>query len=237
MRSILVVTLSLLTLSACLSVAVADPYVSVWSESKTSEALTSSWYGNSGLIMTPSARTLPVAKANVTFHRVQRDTGDLDFWGINFGLLDNLEIGGSRIDLAGGGSEEVAHLKYRVDTRKLFQRPEFPDLAIGVTDVTNEVNRGYYVVLSQTMPLGPDPDSRGLTLHLGLADNKANVGAMNGLFGGLEFSALRKAIVQLEHDGDNFNAAVRYQLADSISLDAGLLDSDFGFGVTYRSGF
>lgn len=237
MRFNSVVLLGLLMLVFCLSAAVADPYVSVWSEGQASQALTSSWYGNSGLIMVPSARTLPMAKANASYHRVQRDGGDLDVWGINFGLLNNLEIGGSRIDLPGGGSEEVAHVKYRVNTRRLFKIPVFPDLAVGVTDITNEVNRGYYMVLSQSVPMGPAANAFGLTLHLGLADNKANTGAMDGVFGGIEFAALRKALVQLEHDGDNFNAALRYQLADSVSVDLGLLDSDFGFGLTYRSGF
>ena len=179
----------------------------------------------------------PASGATLQYHRIQRDPDDVNVWGVNFGVTDWLEAGGSRIDISGDGSKTIGNLKLRVPAAKLLDNPVFPEVAVGVFDVTNEINRALYVVLSKSFALEQSGYLPRINLHLGFADNKSNDGAMDGIFGGLEFNAMKFGIVQAEWDGDAFNADLRLNAGDHFSLDVGFLDSDLGYGATYKSQF
>lgn len=235
MRSALLVAV-LLALVVAVSVASAEPYVSVWEEADASQAATSSWFGNVGLIVTPSAYIPAPSAATVQWHAIDRDGGDVNIFGVNFGVGEWLELGAARVDPEGADAEEIGNVKVRVPLSDWLELPEVPSVAIGALDVSDEINRSLYFVLSKDFPIGDELDRR-VSLHVGVGDNKTNVGALDGLFGGIEFAAFRYGLIQAEYDGDDFNAALRYNATPRFSLDVGTLDGDFGFGATYRSGF
>lgn len=236
MRFALIVAVAL-SLMLVVSAAIAEPYVSVWADQSGQISGTSSWYGSVGLIRTPSAVMPPASGATLEYHRVQADPDDLSVWAVNFGVTDWLEAGGSQIDISGGGNKTIGNLKVRVPGAKLLDNPNFPEVAVGVADVTNELNRAFYVVLSKSVALEQTGYLPRLNLHLGFADNKADAGALDGLFAGVEFNAMKYGLVQAEWDGDAFNADLRLNVGSHVSLDVGILDSDLGYGATYKSQF
>lgn len=234
---------SFLAVAVCLLLAVsaacAQSYVSVWEADKSEQTGTSSWFGNVGMIVTPTAAIPAPSAATAQWHRVDRDSGDVDVIGVNFGVTNWLEIGGARIDdEAAEDAEEIANVKVLLPVAKWFDEANWPTVAIGAVDVSNEINRSYYMVLSKAFPMGAaTEDAKQLKVHLGVADSDTEEGALDGVFGGIEFAAFRHALVQAEYDGDAFNAALRYTPMGRVSIDVGTLDSDFGFGLTYRSNF
>lgn len=234
MRAAITVVVALL-LVAAMSTAFAQSYVSVWEDSSAGMASTSSWFGNVGMVVTPTAMTPPASGVTATYHRIERDAEDVNVWGVNFGITDALEAGASRIDIAGNGTETVGNLKLKLDAASWLGQPEFPELAVGVFDLSDQIDRAYYLVLSKSFEL--TGSSSKINLHLGFADNETDSGSLDGLFGGLEFQALKLGVVQAEYDGDAFNAALRYNASRTLQLDLGVLDGDFGYGATYRSQF
>lgn len=236
MRSVLIVAVAFL-LVVTISGAMAESFVSVWEDEATGISGTSSWYGNTGMILTPTAAMPGVGGASAQYHRIQRDAEDVNVWGVNVGVTQWLEAGGTHVDVPGADSEVIGNAKIKIPAAKWLDNPVFPDVAAGVFDLTNELNRTYYLVLSKAVPLtgiGPLPR---INLHFGYADNDTDSGALDGFFGGLEFNILRYGLVQAEYDGDAFNANLRYNATNRLSVDLGFLDGDLGYGATYRSQF
>jgi hypothetical protein len=225
----------MLLLIITVSAAMAESYVSVWTDETASFNSTESWFGHVGLIITPSAETPPASGFAVEWHRIQRDIEDVDVWGATFGVTDWLEAGGAVVSVPGGDDETVGNVKVRVPVAKWLDNPSFPDLAIGAFDVTDQLNRALYLVLSTTYNFSDTVP--GIDLHLGLADNKANFGSLDGIFGGISFQAGRYGNVQAEYDGEDFNAALRLRPTRGLTLDVGTLGGDFGYGATYQSEF
>jgi hypothetical protein len=224
-----------LLLIITVSAASAEPYVSVWEDEAAVFSGTASWFGQVGLIITPTAETPPASGAAIEFHRIQREIEDVDVWGATFGVTDWLEAGGAVVGIPGGDDETVGNVKVRIPAAKWLGNSSFPDVAVGAFDVTDQLNRALYLVLSTTYKFSDTVP--GINLHLGLADNKTNSGSLDGLFGGIEFSAMRFGTVQAEYDGQDFNAAFRYRPSNRITLDLGTLGGDFGYGATYHSQF
>lgn len=236
MRFALLVAIALLLMLA-VSTAIAEPYVSVWAEDGAQVTGTPSWYGSVGLIATPSAALPPASGATAQYHRIQRDPDDINVWGVNFGVTDWLEAGGTRVDISGDGGKTIGNLKLKVPAAKLLENPVFPEVAVGCFDVTNELNRAFYVVLSKSFALEQTGYLPRINLHLGFADNKTDDGALDGVFAGIEFNAMKFGIVQAEWDGEAFNADLRINASSHLSFDVGLLDSDLGYGASYKSQF
>ena len=234
MRFALIAAVTLL-LIITVSAASAEPYVSVWEDEAASYSGTQSWFGHVGLVITPTAQTPPASGAALEYHRIQRDIDDVDIWGATFGVTDWLEAGGAFVEIPGGDDETVGNLKVRIPVSQWLDNPSFPDVAVGAFDVTDQLNRAFYLVMSTSYEL--DGSIPAINLHLGLADNKTNSGSLDGIFGGIEFAAMRYGTVQAEYDGEDFNAAFRYRPGRHLTLDVGTLGGDFGYGATYQSQF
>lgn len=248
MRAAITIAVVMLLIVAA-SAVVAEPYVSVWQDQATGFQGTASWYGNVGLIVTPTAILPPATAATAQYHRIQREHTDVDVWGVNFGVTDWLEAGGTHVDLdpdligndalfdvLDHSGQTIGNVKVGLDIAKWLCTPSLPALAIGSFDVTNEINRAFYVVMSKSFQLS-GPCSPPINLHLGYANNDLGSGALSSVFGGIEFAAGRYGLVQAEYDSAEFNADFRFNISNHLSLDAGVLDGDFGYGATYRSQF
>jgi hypothetical protein len=226
----------LLLLIVAVSVATADSYVSVWQDQAQAMQATPSWFGNIGMIVTPTAATPSPAAGTVEYHRIQRSPNAINVWGVNVGVANGLEVGGARIDSESGGSNNVGNVKLAIPAAKWLNNSQVPMMAIGSFDVTDSINRALYFVMSKGFQTN-GPGSTVVNLHLGLAQNKTHSGALHGVFGGAEFQVFSQGLVQAEYDGDKFNADFRLGLSNHFSLDVGDLGGDIGYGATYKSTF
>jgi hypothetical protein len=217
----------------------ADGVVSVWPDQGPTLSHSTAWLGNTGLIFTPTAYAGGARGASASWHRINRDPESLDVANVNFSFQDTFEVGGSLVDGGGiGDNELLANAKWVVPAARWLKNEDFPALAIGAIDLTNETNRAYYLVLSKLVPFGNEPSGNAnLSLSLGFADNHANGGALDGLFAGAEFAGFKNTVVQAEYDGDAFNADLRWRLSERFGADVGVMDGDLGFGVTYAANY
>jgi len=145
-------------------------------------------------------------------------------------VIPGLEVGASRID-AGDDTETVFNAKYHLQMSKLLNNAGMPDVSVGVFDVSNKINRAWYVVASKQLDLG-DEAIPAIGVHLGFARNKAREGMLDGIFGGVDASICKNILAQAEYDSDKFNGCVRYYPCRWVSLDVGSVHSNFSYGAT-----
>lgn len=211
----------------------AQNFVSVWSDTGMDLGMDPAWYGNTGLVLTPSAYSSSPGCGTISYHWLDTDGDSTDLANLNVGLAAGLEIGGSWADGPSGDSELVGNAKWRLPVEKWLTQEDLPAVAIGGVDLTDELDRKLYVVLSKNMPVGMD-ESRMVGVHFGYGDSDG--GILNGFFGGVTFAAFRNSVINAEYDGENFNADLRWGLRDRLTVDVGVVDGDFGIGLTYGAG-
>jgi hypothetical protein len=212
-----------------------------WEQSGPEATPVASWFGSTGLVVIPTAYVLDPATAQVEYHHINADNNGnpaLQIFGGNVGVTSDLEVGVTRFQGIETGdslnpttSKTALNAKYHLQMNKWLNSPDMPDVAVGVFDVTNQFNRAWYVVASKQVNfLESGPTSLGL--HLGYARNEARQGALDGIFGGVDFVPFKNLIAQAEYDSNHFNAAVRYFPTKWFSLDLSSVDSNFGWGAT-----
>ena len=221
------------------TVVMADPYLSVWDIETPAGNVSNSWIGSTGMVLTPTARTCAPQGVIGSFHWVNTDPDSWDVWSINVGITSNIEVGAARFNDAFGGaqSETVANVKVNLDMPRWTNNPEAPELAVGMFDVGDQLNRAYYVVITKEVELKEEGTISNLSLNLGYADNTNDHGALDGIFGGIAFSPFDHSLLQAEYDGKDVNASFRYHASDWLSLELGSLDGDLGVGVNVHTGF
>ena len=241
--------LALGTTLVCLSLAIGAGAQVIelddWGIARVEQSPTSSWYGSTGLILTPSAYVAPATKPTASFHRVELDTYNQDVVNANVSLMADLELGVARIkNVPQRGvlaqaltNQTVFNAKYQLNLGPWLDMVDAPDVAVGVWDAADKLNRAIYVVASKTFSLAEEGSLSQFAVHVGLGDTKRSVGAMDGLFAGVEFVPFAGAVVQVEYDSEDYNAAVRYFATEAISLDVGLIDGDLGWGASARTVF
>jgi len=206
----------------------------VWTAADARTEATPSWYGETGLVVIPTATIVDPQTIQAHFHRVDRDSsGWENTWGVNVGLTANIEGGVTRLDAIG---ETIFQAKINLDLKDWFGLEDAPDVAIGCRDIGDDVDRALYVVLSQDLLLIEDKPAI-LVAHLGFGDTSLPGSPLDGMFGGVDFVPLDFLRVQLEHDGENFNACARYWLSKWLTADVGWLDESFGWGVMAQTKF
>ena len=203
-----------------------------WGNGPSEQAPTASWFGSTGLIVTPTAYVLDPARAQVSYHHIasDHDAPAVKTYNANVGVIPGLEVGASRID-DGIDAETVFNAKYHLQMSKLLNTAGMPDVAVGVFDLSNQINRAWYVVASKQVDLG-DQAIPSIGLHLGFARNKAREGQLDGIFGGVDASICKNILAQAEYDSDKLNGCVRYYPCKWVSLDVGSVHSNFAYGAT-----
>ncbi len=205
-----------------------------------------SWYGYTGLVRTPTALISTPQKITGVAHQVKLDDRDHKVCGATVGLMPTLEIGAARVEDVPQATipltyatETVVNVKYEANIGGLFNNPVAPKMAIGIFDISDQINRTNYVVLSRSIDLAQGSASLlpQANVHIGYASAEREPAALDGIFGGIDFIAMADTLAQIEYDGEDINGALRYYPAPWISLDAGMLNSEFGYGFTINSGF
>jgi hypothetical protein len=213
--------------------------------------------GSTGLVRTPSAEVVPPLKLNGGWHRVQFEADDQDLWSLNVALMKDLEVGGAHImntrpkAMAEDGAltdETVFNAKYRLDLGNWLElSADAPDVAVGVWDAADKLNRAVYVVATKEFSFADDGGTLSkLRLNLGYGrteDGTSGTGemfagrALDGIFGGLEFVPFTNGLVQAEYDGIDYNAMLRVFPMPWLSLEGGTVNGEFAWGATFRSAF
>ncbi len=192
--------------------------------------VTNNWIGATGLVIAPSADTAPDGELMASFNWIDTSGRSTSVWSALFGITENFEAGVAHVR-SGGSSETIGNLKYDLNLQRLSGSPQAPDLAIGVWDLGDDIDRAWYVVLSDDF----GAQMTAARWSIGIADSSG--GILDGLFGGAQFAVAESGLLQVDYDGDNLNAAYRHQIADQFRVGVGLIDGDLGLNATLTTGF
>lgn len=220
-------------LALSIGICTADPYLDLMGEAGMPGGMSNSWVGSTGLIMTPTATVAKTAGAIVSYHYVDGDPNSGNVFNANVGLPGGFEIGAAWLDdgYSGADDEGIINLKYSVPLDKFTGGLEAPAVAIGAWDITNEINRSYYIVLSTDIATGKDTEFSAVRLSLGFADSDVETDRMDGIFGGVELVPFQWWLAKAEYDGEDLNASLAYQASDWASVEVGTLGGDWGVGI------
>ncbi|MEA3403253.1 MAG: hypothetical protein U9R79_18570 [Armatimonadota bacterium] len=214
----------------------------LWDAEDVRQTPITGWFGTSGLVVVPTAEVLEYQDMQVHFTAV--DDEDLDWqyvWGANTCILPGLEAGVTMLDdaytPAEVDSELVFQAKYQLDLQEFLELSEdFPTVAIGGRDLADDVNRAVYVTFTKDLTATREPES-AVRLTVGLGETEIGDAPLDGLFAGVDMTPFDFARLQLEHDGENFNAALRYWWSEWAITGIGVVDGQPGVTVVVSSQF
>jgi len=187
--------------------------------------------GYSGLLMVPTTDTLSDGGYNVAISSSEVSDWDDRAYIANFGLQDGLEAGVWWWHPEHGSNETLLNIKYRFEAGM----PGRASLALGVSDVTDEVDTAVYFVASKDVgqPIGTTIDGKSisrLTLHGGIGG-----GWIDDFFFGLEARLGDRLTLIAEHFNDDLSVGARLRLWRHFAVDAGYIDTkDWSANLSYN---
>ena len=187
--------------------------------------------GPTGLVTVPTADTLGLLQWNVGASNAWTESGpDESAIYANLGLLPRLEVGFARLEPEDADAETVLNAKFRV-----ISLPGKVSLAVGAIDLTDQIDRSVYAVVSHDLGAGIVSPKGQLTrpqLHVGVGG-----GQFDGIFGGVSVTVGGKADAMAEYDGDDVNVGVRWPIIPKVLVTAAALDSfsDLALGLCLKS--
>lgn len=187
--------------------------------------------GPTGLLAVPTADVLGVLDWNAGATQVWTDGGaDQSVIYANLGLLPRLEVGVAREEPEGLDGETLINAKLH-----LLSLPGQFTVAVGMIDLTDQIERSGYVIASHTLGAGL------LTPHGQIAEPRVHFGigggSFDGLLAGVSATVARKADVMAEYDGAEFNVGARWPIAPRVSVTIAAMDTfdDLAAGVSLIS--
>ena len=190
-------------------------------------AATPAYFGYTGLMLTPTADTLKMGGANFGAVFLNNDNNNTFLSG-NVGLLDSLEVGAALVSQEHGDSNGIINAKFRL----LKETVATPALAVGWSDLTDQLDSTPYVVASKSLPLiGKALLAPRLSVGVG-------GGRLDGLFAGLSAELGSRTQLMVEYDTNDLNFGVQFAAGQGLRLQAGLIGGDsLGLGINYNAGF
>jgi hypothetical protein len=215
---------------------------SLWDARAVEQTPTQSWFGGTGMIVIPTAETVRPNDINAHIHFMDIEGQDdwEDVWGLTTSIYPGFEAGITELGEAftgDGDAQLVYNAKFAANLNELLKLgPDSPDIAFGGRDLTDEVGEAYYVVFSKDFQINEyQQDTVGVSLGIGNADG--NDVPLDGVFLGVDFTPFDFARLQIEHDGENVNAALRYWWSEWAVTEVGVLDGDLGAGASIYTGW
>ena len=188
--------------------------------------------GPTGLVTIPTADVLGMGQFTVGLTAVAADEGEEEtILYANTGLLPRLEAGFAREEFDDAETETLLNAKLRL----LGPLPGKVSLAVGMSDITDQVDRSGYVVVSHTLGAGLLTRFGQVTtpeIHVG-----AGAGRFDGLFGGVSTTVDRRVGLMAEYDGDDINIGARMPVAPQLEATVAALDGlgDLALGLSFSS--
>jgi hypothetical protein len=188
-----------------------------------------SFFGPTGVLNTPTAAVVQPGSYNAFVNFVSSDSSDLTRYGANagFGVSTPFEVGITRWDPELGDSRLVLNAKIVLPVQ--MKTPG--SLSVGVVDITDEITQTPYVVYSREFAMGTGPQSRPVYGSIGFGSSNFDV--LDGLFLSAATPIANNAWLMLEFDAEDFNAAARLRLSDTLSGDIGIVNNDLGLALAY----
>ncbi len=177
--------------------------------------------GYSGLLMAPTADALNRNQYSVSLN--SSEVSDFEDRGyiLNFGLADDIEGGLLWFHPEHGPSRTLINIKHRFE-RGSARRAS---LAVGVADLTDEVDTSVYV--AATKQLGRQVGIiSGRPVHMLRVHAGVGSGMFDDFFFGAEARLGRRMTLMAEHVNDQVNVGARLRLWQNFTVDAGVLDMD-----------
>lgn len=177
--------------------------------------------GYSGLLLAPTADTLNRNQYSVSLNSSEvTDFADRAYI-LNYGLADDIEGGLLSLHPEHGDIETLINLKHR------FERGDSrrASLAVGVADLTDEIDTSVYVVATKQLgqPMGT---ISGRPVHMLRVHAGIGSGMLNDFFFGAEARLGHRMTLMAEHVNDQINLGTRLRLWRNFTMDAGLMDMD-----------
>ncbi|MGI5818467.1 MAG: hypothetical protein ACOX9R_10285 [Armatimonadota bacterium] len=191
--------------------------------------INNTWIGMTGLVIVPTANSAPPMELIASFNYIDTDRDSTIIWSAIFGLTESFEVGVAHFD--NGASETIANLKYSFNLSELTGRPTSADLALGVWDIADDLDRAWYLVFTDDF----GAQATNARWSIGLADSSG--GMLDGIFGGVEFAVAEQGLLQADYDGDDLNVAYRHRVSDRLGVGVGIIDGDLALNVAVNTGF
>ena len=187
--------------------------------------------GPTGLILIPTAGTLGMTQWNVGATGVWADGSGSSVLYANVGLLAGLEAGFAREEMEDAEAETLLNAKLHLLSPPVGKLK----LAAGMIDITDQIDRTPYIVLSHTLGAGVLTRVGPVALpqvHVGVGG-----GRLDGLFAGVSTTVNRRWNLMAEYDGENINVGVRTPVATNLEATVAILDGldDVAAGLSFSS--
>ncbi len=213
MRNVYLVTVVLILLS-CAVLASAEPTMR----------------GYSGLFLSPTTDALGAREYNVAMSTSEISDWDDRTYIVNVGLQEGLEAGVCWWHPGAGYNETLLNAKYR------FQpgAPGRASLALGVSDITDEIDTAVYFVASKEMGRSVRTIAgrpvKELRLHGGIGG-----GWIDDFFFGAEVRLGSRVTIIAEHMNDDLSLGGRLRLWRTFTVDAGYIGTkDWAATISYN---
>ena len=190
--------------------------------------------GYTGLLLVPSADALDDKEFNVAYFTLNVEEGaDETVFAANMGVDEGTEIGFARIKPDYGRADTVLSGKYRIQP----EDEQRPAMAVGVFDLTDQIDTTVYFVASKSLSRSYRISGREATsprVPLGVGG-----GALDGLFAGATAVLGEKLMLIAEYDTDDINLGARLALGREIRAHAGWINGldDVAIGASYNKVF
>jgi hypothetical protein len=166
---------------------------------------------------------------NLFYNLISADN-NVSFFGGNIGLgiATPIEVGATVVKPERGSSHTLLNGKVAFTTGKGSP----VDVAVGVIDVTDQVDRAVYLVAGQILN-AKSAGKGGTPAIYGMAGLGSSNSLLDGLFLGVSANLPEGLNVHAEYDAEDVNLGVNYPIGGGLNLRADLVSGDLGFGVSY----
>ncbi|MCL5104666.1 MAG: YjbH domain-containing protein [Armatimonadetes bacterium] len=196
-----------------------------------------SFRGYTGLMVVPSADALGKGEWNAGFFFEDVASGTVNDIVANYGFAQGLEFGINRFRR----DEESDHRTFlNAKYRFMPETANRPAVALGLADITDEIETTVYAVASKSLGCGVrswEGEVLSPRLHVGFGG-----GRLSGLFAGATAFVGNRVELMAEWDSNNVNAGARFRITRGFTVHVGGFnltdqeDDEFSTGASFGVG-
>lgn len=207
--------------------------LSLMASTLTPATAAQSFFGYTGLILTPTTDTQPQGGYALGAYLLNPEHGSTSMvYAGTYGLAQGLEIGYNQLKTEHQNGMDYFNAKYR------FAPATSPDIAfaIGVLGVANNETASPYLVASKTVSVADEAsfgEINALQVNVGVGG-----GNLDGIFGGVSAVLGKRLTLMIEHDTNDFNYGARLALSNEFRLHGAIIaGNDVGLGLSWNKSY